>query len=219
VPRLFVPDSNRTAIKTLITWDQPQFDSLVSTLRDVPEVNGEPLRLSSLSVGDLPRKESEKILDTIEMLYRIWASRGNQSLDAFVDDLLNAIRDFFPEADPQSVTSRLKTVLDIEPLARASKALSVSTDHEHVFYDAKILSDIRYAFRPDPEAEPYGATIAHVLKLVYHTERDHKAFFIALDGEDLLLLKNVIQRAEEKAKRLRKHLDAVSVPFLGTGGR
>jgi hypothetical protein len=219
VPRLFVPDSNRTAIKTLVTWDQSQFDSLVSTLRDVPEVKGEPLRLSNFSLGDLPRKESEKILDTIEMLYRIWASRGNQSLDAFVHDLLNAIRDFFPEADSQSVKSRLKTVLDIEPLARASKAFSVSTDHEHVFYDAKILSDIRYAFRPDPDAEPYGATIVHVLKVVYHTERDHKAFFVALDSEDLLLLKSVIERAEKKTKQLRKHLNAASVPFLGTGGR
>jgi hypothetical protein len=219
VPRLFVPKSNQKAIKDLLTLDQSHFDSLISTLRHVPEVKGEPLRLSNIPVGDLPKDQSEGMLDTIEMLYRIWSSRGNQSLDAFIDDLSSAILDFYPEVNSEVVKARLRTVLDIEPLARASKALSVSTDHEHVFYDAKILSDIRYAFRPDPDAEPYGAAIVHVLKVVYHTERDHKAFFVALDGQDLLLLKKVIERAEKKTKQLRKTLDAASVPFLGTGGR
>ncbi len=219
MPRLFVPKSQRSAITSLIGLDQQRFNSLVSTLRHVPEVQGEPLRLSNVLVSDLPKNESEDILDLIEMLYRIWSSRGNQSLDAFLDDLFSAILDFYPGADSQLVKARLKTVLDIEPLVRASKALSVSSDHEHTFYDAKILSDIRYVFQPNPDAEPYGATIIHVLKVVYHTEREHKAFFVALDGDDLLLLKDVIERAEKKTKQLRKHLDAASVPFLGTGGR
>jgi hypothetical protein len=219
VARLFVPKSNRVAIKSLITLNQLQFDSLVSTLKHLPDVKGEPLRLSNITVNELSKADSEDILDTIETLYRIWSSRGNQSLPAFIDDLSDAILDFYPEGDSQLAKARLSTVLDIEPLARASKVLSVSTDHEHAFYDAKILSDIRYVFRPDPEAEPYGATIVQILKIVYHTERDHKAFFVALDGQDLLLLKKVIERAEKKTKQLREHLDAASVPFLGTGGR
>lgn len=191
----------------------------MSALRQLPEVKGEHLRLSNQSVQGVPKEKSENILDTIEMLYRIWSSRGNQLLDGFIEDLAAAILDFYPDGNTDAVKSRLRTVLSIEPLARASKALSVSTDHEHAFYDAKILSDIRYVFRPDIEAEPYGATIVHVLKVVYHTERDHKAFFVALDGKDLTVLKQIIERAEKKTTKLRNYLDIASVPYLGTDGR
>lgn len=216
MPRLFVPKPNRDAIRDLLELDRAVFSSLLSALNRTPEVRGDHLRLANVPVSGVERDKSEDILDTVEMLYRIWSSRGNQALDDFVDDLIGAIRDFYPDGNTPEIETRLRAVLDIEPLARASKALSVSNDHEHIFYDAKILSDIRYAFRPDPKANPYGAAIVHVLKIVYHSEYQHKAFFVALDAEDLTTLKEVIARAEEKTKRLRKDLEVASIAYLGT---
>jgi hypothetical protein len=87
VPRLFVPKANRDAIKDLLTLDRSQFDSLMSALRQLPEAKGEHHRLSNQSVQGVPKEKSENILDTIEMLYRIWSSRGNQLLDGFIEDL------------------------------------------------------------------------------------------------------------------------------------
>jgi hypothetical protein len=218
VPRLFVPKPYQSAIETLLKLDRQKFSSLVSSLENLPEIKGERLRLSSVTVRDFSKAESEEMLDMIEMLYRIWSSRGNQSLSAFVDDLSDAIAAFYPNGQSEEAKTRLMTVLNIEPLACSSKALSVSTDHQRVFYDAKVLSDIRFAFRPDVEAEPYGATIVHILKLVYHEDNDHKNFFVALDDEDLSLLKRIIERAERKTEKLRNRLDVASVRFLGKNG-
>lgn len=219
MPRLFVPKSHQGAIRDLLELNEQEFSSLVSALKDLPEVTGERLRLSNVSVELVDAKKSEEILGTVEMLYRIWSSRGNQVLDAFIDDLTNAISDFYAQGSTDEARARLRTVLDIEPLARSSKALSVGTDHQRTFYDAKVLSDIRFVFRPDVDAEPFGAAIVHVLRIVYHEDDDYRNFYVALDNEDLALLKSVIDRAEKKTEKLRKRLDGASVQSLGKNGR
>jgi hypothetical protein len=76
---------------------------------------------------------------------------------------------------------------------------------------AKILTDVRYAFQADPEQRPYGAVIIHTLKLSYHEQGEHKDFLVALDDEDIPILKGILNRAEAKAKVLRKQLDAANV--------
>lgn len=103
----------------------------------------------------------------------------------------------------------------LNPLARAAKALVVSTDHQRLFSDVKILTDIRYAFRPSPEAEPYGATIIHILRIHHHENTEHKNFFVALDDSDLATLIKVAERAQLKAKRLRADLSKAGVRYLG----
>ncbi len=80
---------------------------------------------------------------------------------------------------------------------------------------SKILSDLRYVFKSDPEEEPYGAVIVHLLKLTYHEDTEHKEFFVAMDDGDLRHLKEVIERAEKKARTLRRKLDAAATIFLG----
>ena len=219
MPRIFVPKQHQSSIRGLLQLDLKQFESLVLALKNSREVKGDRLHLSNTPVVGVQKEESGKILETVEMLYRIWSSRGNQSLDGFIGDLADAIGDFYPDGDSSEAKARLRSVLDIEPLARASKALTVSTTQHHLFYDAKVLSDIRFVFRPDPEVEPYGATIVHTLEIVYHEDQDHKSFFVALDGPDLSSIKEVIERAEKKTKQLRKHLASVSVPFLGRNGQ
>jgi hypothetical protein len=70
-----------------------------------------------------------------------------------------------------------------------------------------------------PDEEPYGAVIVHLLKLSYHEDGDHKEFFVALDDADLKHLKEVIERAERKAKTLRGKLKAGATMYLGSSGK
>jgi hypothetical protein len=66
------------------------------------------------------------------------------------------------------------------------------------------------------EGKPYGAVVIHTLKLSYHEEGDHKDFLVALDDDDIKALRAVLDRAEAKARFLRKQLKDTHVDDLGS---
>lgn len=60
--------------------------------------------------------------------------------------------------------------------------------------------------------------IVHMLKLGYHdsNESRHKEFHLALDSKDLAELKEIIIRAETKAKTLKSQLESAGVKPIET---
>lgn len=218
MPRLNVPTRYRKGILALLSLDRSAFDHLVTALERQPGTAAEPLRLSDVAIHGLERAASEEILLATISLYRAWASApGDMTVEAFVEDVSEAVATFDPAGESSEGKDRLHKILGIEPLAASSKALAVLIDNEHDFTDAKILTDIRYAFRPDPDAKPYGAVIVHMLKLTYHEEAEHKNLYFALDSADLKRLRATIDRAEKKEKHLRKQLEITQIHYFGKG--
>jgi hypothetical protein len=195
-------------------------DELATKLKDQPAISiFEPVRLSGIEIQGLENTDIEDILDVISLLFRVWALAGDKTIEAFVEEVSEAIATFNSIGQSPETKERIHKILAIESLASLSKARAVLTDNQCDFYDAKVLTDIRYAFRPDANAEPYGAVIVHLLKLGYHEEGDHKSFSLALDDTDLKRLREVIDRAEIKAKRLRRDLQITQVHYFGKGDR
>jgi hypothetical protein len=218
VPSLNIPKSYRDGLLALLSMDRAGFDQLLQALESHPETSiTTPLRPLNVEIRGLEKKVTDDIFSVIVSLYRVWARAGDQTSDAFGDDVLQAISEFDPIGQSAEARARIHAVLNIEALASLSKARAVLTDNQYDFYDAKILTDLRYAFRPDPTAEPYGAVIVHILKLSYHEEAEHKSFFVALDSEDLKKLRLALERAEKKEEVLRKHLDMTQIHYFGKG--
>lgn len=52
--------------------------------------------------------------------------------------------------------------------------------------------------------------VVHLLKLGYHSAAErHQEFFVSLDSDDLQTLRNLIDRAEAKAKSLKTSLRGI----------
>jgi|CXWL01.1.fsa_nt_gi hypothetical protein len=85
-----------------------------------------------------------------------------------------------------------------------SKALSVMTDHARVFRDARILTDLRPVFGPNPNEPPDAAVIVHTLKIEHMADHEHKEFFVALDSLDLDRLEKLVRRAKLKERGLKR---------------
>jgi hypothetical protein len=206
VARLNVPNRYRKGISALLSLSQSEFDQLVAALERQPGTGTKPFELREIAIPGLQWAVMEEILTAIVSLYRAWASAGDMTPGEFANDMSEAVASFESAAESNDGKARLSRILDIEPLARSSKALAVLTDNEHDYHDSKILTDIRYAFRSNPETTPYGAVIVHMLKVTYHQEAEHKSFYVALDSKDLKQLKATIERAEKKEKELKKQL-------------
>ena len=99
-------------------------------------------------------------------------------------------------------------------MEHASKVEQLKSDHQAIFYDAKILSDIRPLF-DNPDEPPIGAVISHTLKIVFHESGgDHKELYLALDAEDLEVLKKIAKRAESKLASIQSLIKTVNIPDL-----
>jgi hypothetical protein len=217
VPRLNVPERHRPALLHLLSLSSSDFDLLVSALAREPSGSSVPLRLPETPIPGINKKTLDDITSAIGSFCTAWANARDVSADRFARDLAAAVTSFDATVSTSEAHERFRRILEIDSIAQFSKASSILTDNQRNFHEAKILTDIRLAFKPDPSDEPYGAVIIHFLEIVYHEGPRHEEFHIALDGDDLKSLILVLQRAQKKASKIRKKLDAAQIHYLGKG--
>jgi hypothetical protein len=114
----------------------------------------------------------------------------------------------------------LKVALTLDAtLGTAAKTGPVMTDHERIFVEARILSDVRLVFHPDLSEKPDVAVVVHMLRI---TARDiygaHKAEYFALDSNDIRFMKQVLDRAVKKEDTIIKAMDGSGVTVLTPKG-
>lgn len=118
------------------------------------------------------------------------------------------------EADRDILRDRLVRMLELKAsLGLTAKASDLLTDAQHLFYTAKILTDLRPVFNEEG-TKIEGAVIVHNLALHYGEGTEHKDFFIVLDANDMEELQMVLERAEEKAEALQSLMKNSHIPYL-----
>jgi hypothetical protein len=219
VAKISIPQRNRDGLSKLLALPTQSFDQFLAGVEAQPATLDLPSRLPEvINISEVSRPDLDRIVSAVISLCVVRWSR-DVPLDSFVKDVAEAIESFDAIGRSEESRRRLHKLLSVESLIIASKAIIVSTDYQRTLHASKILSDLRYVFRSNPEEEPYGAVIVHLLKFTYHEDTEHKEFFVAMDDEDLARLKAVLERAEAKARTLRRKLDAEATAFLGGNPR
>jgi len=98
----------------------------------------------------------------------------------------------------------LKILINFNKLKFAYLIRSYKVENSNNFGEAKILTDIRII--PDPQnlvEDEYGAII-HKLYLEYQSARNIKELHLYISADDLIDLKNQIENAIEREKKLRE---------------
>ncbi len=171
-------------------------------------------KVNGVSADDL-----ELILRTLDSLYQVRAHL-EAPVDKFVSDVMVALRTaktpIVLQLDGEKeFRSRLTSLLSAAPLATSAKAQVLQREYALLFHDAKIITDARPVFSQSANEPPDGMILDHTLKVVYHEGMgEHKELFLAVDSSDLLALKKVIERAEEKEQTLRSLLASKSIKVL-----
>lgn len=209
MPALNIPKEDRLGLGILRQVTNEVFTSLILELERPPGATPANTPLSA--------EDSELLFDAIQTLYRVHAHHDEISLDEFISDICEALREHKElsiEEEPK-FRKRLSKILNIEALAIAAKALSVSNEHEHLFCTARILTDARPVYGTNISEAPAAMVITHNLKIEYHGETGElKEIFIGLGSEDIKELRGVLDRAEMKAKSLRATFSSAAITFI-----
>ncbi len=88
-----------------------------------------------------------------------------------------------------------------------SKATPLVLGKSQLFSGARVFTDMRPIFESDPSHLVKAAIVLHNLEIKYFDGNEVKRVYITMDGEDLINLKEVIERALIKEKSLEKFFE------------
>ncbi len=96
------------------------------------------------------------------------------------------------------------------------KAKELQTEAEHIFCEARMITDLRPVFGSNVTDSPEAMIIVHTLKLGYHDfqSQTHREMYVAMDADDIAKLIEVLQRAEKKTKTLKDKMASIGMRLL-----
>lgn len=124
-----------------------------------------------------------------------------------------------PKLDSSLVSrfeKNLGQILALSEVTLKAKALSVATDSQRLFSEARILSDMRPVFGEDTSKAPLGVVLLHNLKIQFAEDGEEREFFVSLDAQDLRELQSCISRALEKEASLSRFADQSKLKLFDT---
>ena len=218
--QLAIPKRYYSGFEAFAKLDSDAEQELFSALTNIsPTLLPDDLasQVSSTVKGIIPN-ETKQIIGMLISLYYLRNER--EQVDEFAEDLTKAVNrteDISKSASwsQENFKIRLTKFLNINgALEIASKAATVLTDHDHVFCNARVITDIRPIFGSDLTVSPTAALVVHMLKISYHENKEHKEFYVALDSNDVQKLQEILERANTKARSLKTFLGKTDTVYL-----
>lgn len=118
------------------------------------------------------------------------------------------------EAERVAATEFLVGLMELPAMITSAKASDLMTEYDRIFGDARIVTDIRPVFMEDPHELANGAVIVSTLKIQYQDDRGLSSFYVALDTQDLVALKKVVDRALLKIDTVKERLDKAELEYF-----
>jgi hypothetical protein len=214
---LHIPESSRDALILL----NEMSDASASALDDAiaaaaPSVSIRALAQEISSKTQLDNSQATKIVEALYGLFSISPEVNNQS-EKVVSDVIRAMKVATPDAmkswDP--LQRRLAHLLSSTTgFGLTAKGMDVATESENVYFDARILTDLRPIFLADPPERPVANVVIHNLKIEFMRNRETKEIYFALNPEEVKSLQEVLTRALAKERVLRAISEASGIPIF-----
>lgn len=208
MPALKIPESDRAGLALLRDMPGESFAAFLSALERSPQAITE---VSGLSPDD-----ARLAIDALKSMYQA-RTYNDVPIDEFISDVCESLTEYkvLKPGDEPLLRERLARLLDIESLSISAKALVLRTDYPYIFCAARIFTDIRPVFGEDASATPPAMVLTHTLKLEYHGALGHlHELYVALRADDIVELREVLDRAETKIKTLESMLKPLETKLI-----
>jgi hypothetical protein len=219
MPEITVPESAYPAIEGLVNLSAEDFKILLKALEQAKPAAAPHLFWKHVAMY-APAIKTSTIKTIVNELFSMHLALEDipvsteQFAKSLSEDVFSEQKLPINEADRDILRDRLTRLFELKASLRlTAKASDVSTDAQHVFYTAKILTDARPVFN-ESGTEIEAAVIIHNLLIHYGDASDHKNFFVTLDANDVKELRLVLDRADAKAKALQSILKRSGVSYL-----
>jgi hypothetical protein len=212
-----IPPAHREPLCLLATMSDSTREKLTSAIRSTPPAIDATDLIAR--VVEATKVDERAVAALVRMLFSMYLA-SLESPTSFVRDVCETARASYDESkygrvDWSQFTDFLASILAChDSLGVAAKVSDVRRQYGSVFCSARILTDIRPVFGPDPGAPPLAAAIVHALRITYHEGDSHKDFYVALDARDLKDLQVLVERATMKEAALKIEVEKTRMKYL-----
>jgi hypothetical protein len=212
-PPLRIPEPYVPGLTAVAALDPKVAAELLAAVKTVPHLLTTSRLVEHVRDNVPALDKAEDVLDALLSLTTLLPEGGDGVLELARDVAESPDLDL-DEATRHRLVRRLEGLLGVDSFVLAARASEIVTEFPKVFHDARILTDLRPVFGPDPTSGPQAALLVATLKLEYHlSEGPVDVDFFALDYSDLLRLRDIVDRAIAKHTSLRALIDKMDLPY------
>ncbi|MBE9236264.1 hypothetical protein IQ227_09525 [Anabaena aphanizomenioides LEGE 00250] len=220
---LQIPEEFKPGFKLLISIDEKTLQGFIDAFQQA-----QPLQINDLvsavtsRVNTLTKKEVKDVIETLISIHNL-RDYLQENNDASTDEVVAKISQAVENDEEVEITKeqkqeferRLVTFLDFDSILNfTSKAIEVIRDHERLFQNSRIHTDMRPVFESDLEDSTAAVAIVNMLKIEYVDLDGKHEFFVALDANDLKQLREQLDIADRKVKAIESMLNKANIPYL-----
>lgn len=163
--------------------------------------------IESLVRPILAQRSEVEVENFVDALCSLYFLRANADVETgkFIEDLIEAVSESenkqIRTSDPEKLAHLRKTLeslLTVQALSTQTKAQELQRDFANIFWDAKVITDIRPIWDGDVRRPPVGTVITNTLKLEYHHTGGHGELYVNIDKKDIDTLLLALKRAKNK---------------------
>jgi len=195
-----IPDEDLNTFKTIITLPEAEFRNFIDVLDSVENITDES---GFNTISQELTKIDKKYEVIISLIYTF--CKFDISSSFFIEELYKMLKEKFDDEILEDLTkARIsKIIKDENRLKLILKAKILQRENDRLYLDARIISDIRPIFSSKEEEVLIGQTLIHTLKIAYKESDKRLETFFALDEEDLIQMRELIERAIRKHNLLK----------------
>jgi hypothetical protein len=203
-----VPKALRPSLDKLRTIPDSTLQKLMSALESTP--------FAVPSVQELSANDTSELKEAVLELYRV-REYFDTEVPEFAAEIAASLQEAvsFPVAEVAAFKDRLTKILLVTPLGIASKSESLKVEYERRFCTARILTDVRPVYVGSPSSRPSAMMITHTLRITFHDDTGElREVYITMGDNDLVTLRELVDRAEEKTKSLQSVFATTNIPIV-----
>jgi hypothetical protein len=215
-----IPPAHRDGLGELLALDEDSKQRLLSALEDT----GRALKPDDLSerASSLSKLPLETVSNIVAVLVSLNALRTH--LDITADEVADQVCEALVQSSDKELTltsenreqfrGYLAKLVAARSLVVSSKVVDVWSEHEHAFCSARIFTDLRPVFGGEQDDTLMATGVVHMLKLSYHEPNAIKEIYIALDDDDIIDLRDALDKASIRSEGLRALLQEAKISYF-----
>jgi hypothetical protein len=223
VSELKIPKEYEQGIVFIRSLSDSDVNRILDVFRD-ESLTLDPATIASLVRPILAQRSENEVENFVEALCSLYFLRAHAEVDIgkFIDDLIEAVSESenkqVQTTDPEELAhlrSTFKSLLTVQALSTQTKAQELQRDFANIFWDAKVITDIRPIWDGDVRRPPVGTVVTNTLKLEYHHAGGHGELYVYIDKEDIDTLLSALKRAKNKTATIESLATANWMKILG----
>lgn len=168
------------------------------------------------SLKDVSATERSALCEALVGVHYLRATPGLTEAGFLADVEEAALNAEYTTDALSNLLNNVRQALRSRVLRASIKAWALLNDEERIYLHSRILTDVRPVFDDEDAGRLLASVIVHTLKIATRVDGRVQGVYVSLDSDDLKELRNVIDRALEKADAAGAQLtDTSFAPTLG----